>query len=408
MRDLKIVQLQYYTTEATAGTRLHRAFSDGGMNSNILSLYSEIKGGKGFFELGRNAKWRSIANNKIESYLTRNLNKKLGIFSFPVFGTDISKLELIKQADVIYIHWFLLGFLSLKNIEQLAKLKKPLVFVMHDMWTITGGCHHSFDCEKYMLQCLNCQFFPKDKDKDLSTIEFNRKQKLFSKYDNLYFISPSKWLYDCAKRSAITKNKPLFHIPNFLDTKMFKPFNKNVAKEILNIENGDKVIAFGAISIDSPYKGWKHLQKALKILNQDKNFKNITILIFGSGYNKEMAESISFKTKFVGFLNNDYAITLMYNAADVFVAPSLADNLPYTILEAESCGTPVVAFNIGGIPELIDHKKNGYLAAYKDSHDLAEGIKYCINLDIKGYALPQYDGITIVKKHTDLIDQIMN
>ena len=314
----------------------------------------------------------------------------------------------MKQADVIYVHWFLLGFLSLRNIEQLARLKKPLVFVMHDMWTITGGCHHSFDCEKFTVECRNCQFFPKDKGKDLSTIEFNRKQKLFSKYDNLYFISPSKWLYNCAQRSAITKSKPLFHIPNFLDHTMFKPFNKNQAKEILSIENGDKVIAFGAISIDSPYKGWNHLKKALELLYQDKTFKNITVLIFGSGYNKKMAESIPFKTKFVGFLNNDYAISLMYNAADVFVAPSLADNLPYTILEAESCGTPTVAFNIGGIPELIDHRKNGYLAIYKDSHDLAEGIKYCIERNIKGYALPQYEGDIIIEKHIDLIGYILN
>jgi len=408
MRDFRIVQLQYKTTEATAGTRLHRAFSNSGIESTILSLYSEIKGGKGFFELGRDAKWKSIVNNKIESYLTRNINQKLGVFSFPVLGTDISKLELVKQADVIYVHWFLLGFLSLKNIEQLARLKKPIFFVMHDMWTITGGCHHSFDCEKYMTQCLNCQFFPKNKEKDLSTIEFNRKQKLFSQYENLYFISPSKWLYNCAKSSVITKNKPLFHIPNFLDSMMFKPFDKNVAKEVLNIAKEDKVIAFGAISLDSPYKGWSHLQKALEILKLDKDFKNITILIFGSGYDKEMSESIPFKTKFVGFLNNDYSVALMYNAADVFVAPSLADNLPYTILEAESCGTPVVAFKIGGIPELIDHKKNGYCAAYKDSHDLAEGIKYCINENIEGYALPQYNGDKIVEEHLDLMNQILN
>ena len=85
MRDLNILQLQYYTTEATSGTRLHRAFLDAGINSNILSLHSEIKSGNSFFELGRNAKWKSMANNKIESYLTRNLNKKLGVFSFPVF-----------------------------------------------------------------------------------------------------------------------------------------------------------------------------------------------------------------------------------------------------------------------------------------------------------------------------------
>lgn len=408
MNDLRVLHLQYMTTEASPGHRLHNAFLDAGINSSLLSLYNELDEQNNISSLGRKSRWIAKINNRTESYLKRKTTSQFGIFSYPVIGSNISELEVVKEADVIYVHWVLNGFLSLKNIEQLVKLNKPIIFFMHDMWTITGGCHHSFGCDKYMKHCHNCKFFIGDKENDLSTSEFKSKKKLFSTYDNVYFIAPSKWLFNCAKQSALTKEKPVFYIPNYLDDKVFKPFEKNVAKQILNFEKEDIVIAFGAISIDSPYKGWKYLQKALDLLHENANYKNVSILIFGSGYKKEVAEAIPFKTKFMGFLTNEYATNLMYNAADVFIAPSLAEVFGYVILESLRCGTPVVAFNTGGIPDLIKHKNNGYLAEYKDSKDLASGIKYCINNDVPGYALPEFEGDLIIGKHLGLIEQILD
>ncbi|MCM4156124.1 glycosyltransferase [Gramella sp. AN32] len=408
MTDLNILHLQYKTTESSPANRLHNAFVDAGINSNLLSLYNEIDEQKNNSSLGRKSKWISQINNRTETYLKSKMTSEFGIFSFPVIGSNISEMDVVIEADVIYIHWVLNGFLSLKNIEQLIKLNKPIIFFMHDMWTITGGCHHSFGCDKYMEHCHNCKFFRGEKQNDLSSREFKIKKRLFSRFDNIYFVAPSKWLYDCAKQSALTKEKPVFYIPNYLDAKIFKPFEKNVAKNMLNIQKDDIVIAFGAISIDSPYKGWKYLQKALEIMEEEGNYKNVSILIFGSGFKQEVAEAIPYKTKFMGFLTNEYATNIMYNAADVFLAPSLADNLPYSILESHYCGTPVVAFNIGGIPDLIEHKGNGYLAEYKNSIDLAKGIKYCIDYDVKGYALPEFEGNLLIGKHVDLIEQILN
>ena len=121
-------------------------------------------------------------------------------FPYPVLGSNVSIMKEIREADYIYIHWVLGGFLTLKNIEQLAKLGKPLIFFMHDMWTFTGGCHYSFVPVKNTPQfCFNCQILPKNKNNDLSSKEFQKKLKLYSKYDNLFFISPSKWLYNCSK-----------------------------------------------------------------------------------------------------------------------------------------------------------------------------------------------------------------
>ncbi len=325
MNDLKILHLQYGTSAASPGNRLHKAFLDAGINSSLLSLYNELNEQNNISSLGRNSRWISKINNRIESYIKRKMTSQWGMFSYPVIGSNISEIDVVVKADVIYIHWVLNGFLSLKNIEQLIKLNKPIIFFMHDMWTITGGCHHSFGCNKYMEHCHNCKFFIQDKEKDLSYNEFKKKKKLFSTNKNVHFIAPSRWLFDCAKQSALTKGKPVFYIPNYLDDKIFKPFEKKVAKQMLNFDKDEIVIAFGAVSIQSPYKGWKYLQKALELLDEYGSLKNVSILIFGSGYNKEVAEAIPFKTKFVGFLSNEYATNLMYNAADLFIAPSLAE-----------------------------------------------------------------------------------
>ena len=405
---LKVVQLQYSNKSAgSSGLRLHYAFLEQGIDSSILSFKFDTIIDNKIKYLGRKSKIIAGIDDKLQSYLTRKNIKQYGLFSFPLMGTNVSGIEEIKNADIIYLHWTLMGFLSISNIEQLSKLKKPVIIIMHDMWYITGGCHYSFDCEKYVLGCHNCQIFPGNKKNDLSTKGFNKKLKLYSKYDNFYFVSPSRWLYDCAKKSLLIKDKPVFYIPNAIDDKLFKPFGNDIAKYILNIDPNETVIAFGAVSVSSPYKGWPYLQKALEILYQDKVLKNASVLIFGSGYNKQISDAIPFKTRFMGYLRDEYSVIVAYNAANVFVVPSLADNQPTTIMESMCCGTPVVGFHVGGIPDMISHKENGYLAKYKDSEDLANGIKFCIENKLKGKMLPVFEKSEVVKKHIDLLNEIL-
>lgn len=403
----RVVHIQYSTSSAgSAALRLQNAFIKENIESNIVSLLIDNKNSnEGISCLSSISRRIAWIDYKLQSFLTSNRIKKFGMFSYPILGTDVTHMEAVAKADVIYIHWALGGFLNFNSIKKLAQLNKPIFIFMHDMWAITGGCHHSFTCEKYMTECNNCQMFQGQKKNDLSRKGFKKKLNIYSKFDNLYFVSPSQWLYNCAKKSFLTKDKPIFHIPNLLDETIFKPFDKNTAKQILNIEPDETVIAFGAVSIDSPYKGWYYLQKALEILKQDNSLQKISILIFGSGYNKQIADAIPFKTKFLGFLDN-YSITITYNATDVFIVPSLADNLPTTILECMSCGSPVVGFDVGGIPDMISHKGNGYLAKYKDSEDLAEGIKFCLHNNIKGYMLNDFKSSLIVKKHLDLIKYV--
>jgi glycosyltransferase involved in cell wall biosynthesis len=243
---------------------------------------------------------------------------------------------------------------------------------------------------------------------DWATREFKNKLKFYSKYNNLNFVSPSKWLYNCAKQSMLTKDKPVYYIPNIIDKKIFKPFDKNTARHILNLDVNETILLFGAASIESPYKGWMYLQKALEILHLSQSTRKISILLFGSGYNKKIADAIPFKTRFMGFLRDEYSTALVYNAADVFITPSLADNQPTTVMESMCCGTPVVGFEVGGIPDMINHKENGYLAKYKDSEDIVNGIKFCLENNIRGKILPSFEKHTIIRKHIELIDSLIS
>lgn len=404
------MQIQFSTESGgRAALRLQRALLKRNADSNIVSLLRGAPGISRITYLGVKSKFLSKIDNKLQAFLTRKILPKMGSFSYPVLGTDISKLDVVKNADVIYIHWALNGMLNFKSIDRLARLKKPLIIFLHDMWAVTGGCHHSFDCTKYKtIGCQSCPMFGHTIKNDLSAKEFQKKQRLYSKYDNLYFISPSHWLFNCAKASLLTKDKPVFYIPNILDDRIFKENDATVAKQLLNINTHEKVIAFGAIEVNSPYKGWAYLQRALEIFHASTKNENISVLIFGSGYNKQMDEAIPFKVKFMGYLKDEYAASLVFNAVDVFIAPSLAEAFGYVVMESLSCGTPVVGFNVGGIPDMIQHKENGYLAKYKDAEDLAAGISYCLTNNIKG-SLPYgiQPGLTI-QKHLDLFDYILS
>lgn len=403
---MRVVHIQYSASSGgSAAFRLHQAFLKAQIDSSIVSLQNDGPSDPGILYMNRSARLKARLDNQLQALLLRRANPQFGYFSYPLLGTNIARLAAVKAADAIYIHWALNGFLNFRSIKQLAALQKPVFIVMHDMWPLTGGCHHSFTCEKYKTRCASCQILPAGSNIDLAAKGFARKKKLYATLQNLYFISPSNWLYRCAQQAALTREKAVFHIPNLLDPQLYKPVERQFARKVLNVESSGFVVAFGAHALQNPYKGWTYLQQALEQLQHDNQFAGLTVLVFGSGYKKELASAIPFKTIFLGSLKDAYSTVLAYNAADVFVAPSLADNLPTTVMESLSCGTPVAGFRVGGIPDMVRHKENGYLARYKDAGDLAEGIKYCLLRPLKGYSLPAFAPSTILQQHLDLLNK---
>ena len=405
---MKIVQVQYSSKSGGgAALKLHNAFLEAGIDSYILTLHDDINDSERVIYCGRAAKLRARTEDIIQEFLTRKTRKEFGLFSYPVLGTDISRNRFIKEADIIYIHWVQKGFLNLSGYRKIAETGKPVIIFMHDMWTITGGCHHSFSCEKYRSECYDCQVFQGHKRNDLSARGFRMKMKLYSGFSNFHFVSPSKWLKECAEASSLTRKRQVYLIPNLLDRKIFKPVDKKAARALLNVDNGNRIIAFGALAIDSPYKGWEYLKDALFKLQETFSDAPVSVLIFGKCNISEMRKLIPFDTVFTGYLKDEYSAALVYNAADVFVTPSLADNLPTTVLESLSCGTPVVGFRTGGIPDMIEHKINGYLADYRNTDDLAEGIKYCLLNNIRAEVPSEFENRNIMSKHMSLINMLL-
>ena len=278
--------------------------------------------------------------------------------------------------NIVHLHWLGRGFV---RIETLKKIQKPLVWTMHDMWPITGGCHIDQGCGRYEQQCGMCPQLGSSRKKDLSTRILQRKYRAWQDID-LTIVTPSHWLADCIKKSFL-HNKTIRIIPNGLDIDIFKPLDRHYSRRLWQLPADKKIIVFGAMHASKDRnKGAHLLQKALHILKQNDDYNKIELLVFGENRPKSPL-NFGLKTHDLGRLYDDVSLAAAYSAADIFVCPSLQENLPNTVAESLACGTPAVAFRTGGLPDMIRHQENGYLAAAFDPTDLAQGIKWLVDDD---------------------------
>jgi glycosyltransferase involved in cell wall biosynthesis len=312
------------------------------------------------------------------------------LFNPGVFGSDISKHPLIQKADIVHLHWVNFGFLSVKDIASLARLNKPIFWTLHDMWAFTGGCHHSGACEHFQQSCGDCKFLKNPNPNDLSHRLWKAKKNGFAS-KNLHIITCSDWLGNRAKQSSILGGHEIKTIPNAIDTNFFAPSTTN-----LNLDPNKKYVLFVAMRVNAPAKGFHLLKEALHFLDP----KTTELLIVGS----ETTEELPLKSHSFGQVTDPSKMRDIYAAADVFVTPSLEENLPNTIMEAMACGTACVGFEVGGIPEMIEHQKTGYVAKAFLAEDLANGIQWCLNDKNAGSksrnrAVHLYDQSVVAKQH---------
>lgn len=350
----------------------------------------------------------------------KNSFSKANIFQVSIANTGINicKHPLVKEADIIHIHWINQGFLSLKNIEQLIKLGKPIIWTMHDMWALTGICHHARECSNYQKQCGNC-FFINDgkKAKDISYRIFRKKIKLLADKD-IKFVCCSYWLNKLVSNSAILKSKSVKTIHNSINIERFCQKDKIVSRQLLGINSklSDKLIFFASLNVRDTRKGIDYLIDACKIIAANNPDLTNDIKVVVMGQNADILNDlIPFDVISLGYIGSEDDLCAAYNAVDLFVTPSLEENLPNTIMEALSCATPCVGFNIGGIPEMIEHQKNGYIAEYKNSEDLAKGINWVLNeanynelcINARQKVLDSYSEEIIAKQYIDLYKQCL-
>ena len=372
-KPLNIVLLSYHNQNGGAGIacgRLAEALRKAG--HQVSYLVQEKTGNDSSIEL-TNSPWRKALNwirfiLERLAYLPYEKNKEVRfLFNPGKFGQDLSQHPLIQQADIIHLHWVNFGMLSIQNIKQLLATGKPIYWTLHDMWAFTGGCHHSGECLNFQASCGNCQEFLKNPAaNDLSNQIWNEKFKAFQQ-PNLHIITCSDWLKERAALSSILKNQPIQSIPNAIDTSIFKPADKQSAKCILGLDPSKKHILFVAMRVNAPKKGFSYLEKALKGLDSSTT----ELIVVG---NAQDLPELQLKAHIMGHISSPEKMIQIYQAADVFVTPSLEENLPNTLMEALACGTPCVGFAIGGIPEMIDHQVNGYVAHYLSAEDLSAGL----------------------------------
>ncbi|WP_373540791.1 glycosyltransferase family 4 protein [Chamaesiphon sp.] len=316
---------------------------------------------------------------QIQPVVIDKLTSRLKVSKNDTFSVNCTPSSLLKDIqdiapDLINLHW--IGWEFLK-IEDFKRLGVPLIWTLHDMWAFTGGCHYSGECNLYTKSCGSCPQLTNSRERDLSRWVWHRKQKAWQDL-NLTLVTPSKWLAECAKNSLLCQDLRIEVIPNGLDIKTYKPIDKKLARSILGLSIDAQIVLFGAVdATSSPRKGFKFLEPALQKIRQYQDLNNIELVIFGSSQPLN-PPNLGFKVTYLGRLNDDISLSLVYAAADVFVAPSIEDNLPNTVLEALACGTPCVSFKIGGLSDAIEHEQNGYLAQPFDTDDLAHGIVWVL------------------------------
>ena len=292
-------------------------------------------------------------------------------------GTDITRMREFKEADVIHLHWINQGFISLKIVRKILDSGKPVVWTMHDIWPATGICHYTRGCKHFKTRCYSCQLLPgKGGETDLAYKTWEAKRRMI-KGQNIHFVTCSRWLEGEARQSALLVGQQVVSIPNAIDTHVFTRCDKTNARMAANLPLDKKIILFVSQKVTDVRKGMEFFVEALeKLVASSPETKDNTVVAVLGGHAEDVVEKLPLKAYPLGYVSEEKLIVNIYNAADVFVLPSLEDNLPNTIMEAMACGVPCVGFKVGGIPEMIDHLRNGYVAKFRDSDDLAKGIQW--------------------------------
>lgn len=287
-------------------------------------------------------------------------------------------LPLVKDTDTIHLHW-IAGFLTSRQIRHIAlQTGAPIVWTLMDIAPLTGGCHYAYDCQGYTQRCGRCPQIHSNSSRDISRWSWQRKKRYLGNLP-ITIVAPTQWVVDRVKESSLFGNNRIVRIPLGIDTEIFRPLDARLAREILRLPQDKKIIFFGAASQSDERKGMPHLIEALgylavRLREHSPELGQEVVVVMAGRRGPDKAFNSPFPSYQLGYLYDDRSLALAYQAADVFVCPSIEDAGPIMIPEAMMCGTPVVAFDTGGAPDLIKTMKTGYLASRKDSSDLANGI----------------------------------
>ena len=332
-----------------------------------------------------------------------------------ISGTDITRLRVFRKADVIHLHWVNQGMLSLSDLRKIIRSGKPVVWTMHDAWPSTAICHLTLGCRQFTSQCRQCKYLsshtpdPSPEGRGAAAAKaspsgggwwglaspsggdlvgagrsawlakvWKRKQRLIQEGD-ISFVACSRWLESEAKASALLRGQHIVSIPNCIDTRVFCPGDRQEARRQEGLPEDCRLVLFVCQRVTNAYKGMDYLIEACRRLSDEhpEMKDEVSVVLLGS-HADEVASQLPFPAIAVGYVNDEQRMARLYRSAEVFVLPSLSENLPNTIMEAMACGVPCLGFRVGGIPEEIDHQRTGYVARYRDTDDLAHGLRWLL------------------------------
>jgi glycosyltransferase involved in cell wall biosynthesis len=413
MRPVLVSWSDLHGGAARAAYRLHRALREINVDSRMVvaAKVSDDDAVIGPSALGRFGARISARLDRLP--LRRYRNAHGSLFS-PAWAPGSAAARVrAQQGDLVHVHWVNNGCL---RIESLARLTGPLLWTLHDQWLFTGGCHYSGACTRYLQSCGACPTLGSNNSKDLSRAVFLRKQQAWPALP-LTLITPSRWLAQLAATSALARGRRIEVIPNCLDTDVFKPSGVLAARRELKLpEDGYVVLFSGLLSARDERKGYQLLAPALERLSKKLGNGSICLVVLGMNPPANPA-AVPYVVRYLGVLSDDSQLARAYAAADVFVAPSLQDNLPNTVMEALSCGTPCVAFDVGGMPDLIEHRDTGYLARAYEVEDLAAGLEWvcsdrnrqrALSARAREKVLTAYSPKIIAERHMALYEDVLS
>ena len=401
---------------AIAALRLHKTFKEYSSKLEINSKmrvifkqseFSDIYGEKSYF-----LRKRIYLNNKIERIIQKlQSTSNTNYHSMSFLPSGIHRELNKSSSQILNIHWVQGGMLS---IEEIAKIKKPFVMTLHDAWAFSGSEHYPNGIEDFRFKDgykkWNKPFTHTRIDIDRWCWQRKRKQWKTP----FHIVCPSNWLANIAKESLLMREWPIRIIPNPLDTNIFKPCNKKLARKIFNLPSKPLLLFAGAQGTKEKRKGWHLLERSLKKLKHLN--PQIEIVLLGESEPKEKLFN-DLPIHYIGFLKDENYLACLYSAIDVVVIPSTIDNLPQIGTEAQSCGVPVVAFNCSGMPDIVRNKETGYLAKPYDCDELAYGINWIISnktinkkmhLESRKNALSNWSPYKVSKSYKDLFDEILS
>ncbi len=381
MIRMKVVHLNTSVNRSSAPFRLHEALCRTGVESKILVL-NEGEGLEGVAKVEKSFFYK--CKRKLYAVLRKEKEKKYDVIEYMPFtmfpvGMDVSRLQAVKEADVVFLHWICGDYMSPKTISRLLDTGKIVFWACHDNFPFTGGCHVRLGCDRYEKKCGCCPQLRSDKEMDESAKLLEEKKQLLQR-PNLYVTAPSSWMDGNVGKSTVLGGQRHFILPNAIDTKLFRPYCKNAVRAELGMEENTFLLLVGLKANEKiPYNGTEYLWEILDKLYvgcQDGqwNGRKIEIAVFGVESVARMEEKCKFPIRNLGYIRESDKLARIYSAADLYLITSLEDSFNQTAAECMACETPVVAFKNGGIEDIIDHRENGYLAEYKNTEDMVKGI----------------------------------